>query len=48
MRTGYRAQKRGLAGAVGADQSDRLSLVDLKGHLAHGLQQSVPDIQFAD
>jgi hypothetical protein len=48
MRTCYCAKKGRFAGAIGADQSDGFSLLDLKGYLANGLQQSVPDIQRAN
>jgi hypothetical protein len=48
LRACYCAKKGSFAGSIGADQSDRLSLGDLKGHLANGLQQSMPDIQCID
>ena len=41
MRAGDGAQKRGLAGAVGADQRDRLALLDAEADAAHGLELAV-------
>jgi hypothetical protein len=45
MRSGYSAQKSGFAGAVRAYQRNRFTLLDLKAHLADGLQQAMPNIQ---
>ena len=42
MRAGDRPQQRRLAGAVGADQRQRLAALDAEADVAHRLQQAVP------
>ena len=48
VRAGDRAQQRRLPRAVGADQRERLALVDLERHLPHGLEQPVADVEPLD
>jgi hypothetical protein len=48
MRTRYPAKKGRFARAVCANQGDRLSLIDVEAHVAHRMQQSVPNIQRAN
>ena len=48
MRPRYRAQEGGFAGAIGAYQGDRLTLIDQKAYLADGFQQSMSDIEATD
>ena len=48
MRAGDRPQQRRLAGAVGADQRQRLAALDAEADVAHRLQQAVPDVEPLD
>ena len=41
-------QQRRLAGAVGADQRQRLAALDAEADVAHRLQQAVPDVEPLD
>ena len=41
QQSGYRVQDRCLAGAVGSDQCNDLSLVYMKGHTLYGLYHAV-------
>jgi hypothetical protein len=45
MRSGYPAEKSGFAGAVCAYKRNRFTVLDMKAHLAKGLQQPKPNIQ---
>ena len=45
VRTGQRAHQRGLAGAVGTDQRQDLARLHRKADAAHGLQQTVADVE---
>src|SRR5262249_36477108 len=45
---GYGAQRRRLAGAVAADQSDDLALEDVKRHVAHRGCLAVSDLEVLD
>jgi hypothetical protein len=41
QQAGYGIERRGFPGAVGADQCDNFSLVDLQGHVIQGLDLAV-------
>src|SRR6185295_9986880 len=45
---GDRAQRGGLAGAVGADQRDDLALLDGERHAAQRVDAAVADLEVAD
>jgi hypothetical protein len=42
------AQRRGFSGAVGSEQSDDLSLLDVEGDSVQGLNRSVPQYRVGD
>ena len=48
MRAGDGAQQRGLAGAVGADQRQRLAGAMVEADVAHRLELAVADLQILD
>ena len=48
MRAGDGAQKRGLAGAVRADERDRLRFLDGEADAAHGLKLAVAGFETFD
>ena len=48
MRAGDGAQKRRLAGAVRADERDRLAFLDAEADAAHGLQLAVAGFETFD
>ena len=48
MSAGDCAQQRGLSSPVRADQGQGFAGLDLEGHAADGLEQSVPRLQLLD
>src|ERR1039457_788296 len=48
MRAGDGAQQRRLAGAVGAHERNRLAALDIETYAAHGLQETVANVELLD